>query len=1733
MCGGRALVFGGLSGVVSLNEVHAFDGSSWTQLPNAPWAPRWTPAVSAVNGSISIMTGGITYTNGVTVPFNDVWAASCSSVGADPQWTMLTAAAPWSARYEHASVVWRDDLVLMGGAPHVPASADAWSMSLRTHEWTARPLLPWASRLVFAMGVMHDRLFVSGGYISDYRNDCWMLTDWSASWLRLADAAYVPRYGMASLVLNDAFWLLAGGVDSNNVPSSIPLYAFNDTVWAAQSQPAWPPRYGASLLPFDASTLLILGGRTSNLVNDVWSAQYSAGGNPSPALISSSSGAIEPVPPPSSTGAVGPFPPPSPSALSLSAWSLSAPASWSPRLGFRALMCGGRALVFGGSASMYLNDVHAFNGHSWTQLAYAPWSPRMAFAASAVNATTMILTGGQWPLMQDVWMGTCESASADPQWRRLTLAAPWPARYNHVSVVWRSELLILGGLSTGYLHSVYSMDLQSQQWTPRLPLPGALYDIAVGVMADALFVSDSSGASSRVWMLADWSAQWIQLADASYSPRRSLASLVVAELFWLLAGGLGSSGAPSSIPLYAFNGVTWIAQAAPQWPLRSAAKMLQFNASSVMILGGINAAHATLNDCWTTQFSSQSVPISDPSSSSSGAIGPTPPGAYSSTAAVEPVPSFSSTGDVGPVLPSSSAGPMPPGPAVASSSSTGAVGPLPPAPASPFSLSPWSLSAPTSWSVRSGFAPAMCGSRALVFGGLSTVWLNDVHAFDGHSWSALAVLAPWSARSSFAATAVNPTTVIMTGGRNVNEDSDWGSYFNDVWTATCASASADPQWTLLTANAPWPVRYGHQTVVWRNELVLVGGVMGGYAPDDAWSMSLRTHEWTQRSELPWLRRSLFALGVISDRLYVSGGLAGMYRNDCWMLTEWAAMWVQLPDAPYSPRGTMGSQVLNGAFWLLAGGVSSVGIAPIPLYSFDGASWSAEAPPQWGLRYAAQLLQWNDSTVLMLGGETETEGRNDVWSATFTGSEPRPDDGSSTGAIGPPAPPTPTGWALSSWTLQSDAASWSPRMSFGAVMCRGTLLVLGGFTAGSIGFPSAPSNEVHASNGGNWTQLANAAWNPRGDFAATPVSWGSDDDQFVLTGGWDPSSPPAAMGNQVIVGTCFSPTEVAWSVLNAAPPFLPRIDHAAVQWRGELVLMGGRLPLAVGLTARNDVFTLTPAGWQQRATAPWHARYAFAAAVLSDQLFVSGGFAAQGALNDCWMLSGWTAGWTPLVASSSYSPRGYTASAALGGAFWLMGGGVGTLGGPISSLYMFDGSATGGWDVLDAPSWPVRASAQMLQVDESTVMVIGGFSASGLMNDVWVATFSGSGPEVPPLSLPAFVASAADSVSFGPRTGAGAVMCGGRAFIIGGQSTSLLNEVHAFDGVEWRQLSNAPWSPRAGFGLVAVDSTTIALTGGSNTIDMWQASCASGSDLQWTQLSAPPSAEAGSGHRTLMWKDRLVMLGGCIAPACEDRPQSWIPGTNDWTSQPVAPWTRRTDFAAVVLRNQLFFFGGLDANGAPLNDVWALSDWTLPWQQLSPAPWRAGPISVTIVNASHCLVNAQGWSADALGPVAASGVSLGASSELNSFDGADWSPQARPGWGNWRQSSLLQFNADILLFIGGMDEQGNARNEVWVAGSGGGASPATGGDEPSPSGFRLSSPGGIALISLVVLVLIGALVSAIVCFRRRRLTAYRPAANASATKVDLAVRMQSIHDDLAHLNIAQHRGQQPASDEMHV
>lgn len=290
-----------------------------------------------------------------------------------------------------------------------------------------------------------------------------------------------------------------------------------------------------------------------------------------------------------------------------------------------------------------------------------------------------------------------------------------------------------------------------------------------------------------------------------------------------------------------------------------------------------------------------------------------------------------------------------------------------------------------------------------------------------------------------------------------------------------------PSWVKVTDKAGWQARDSQGEVVYKDQLWILGGWFQSFEapPRDVWS-SRDGKTWKQvTKEAPWKHSDLPMTMVFDDKMWLMGGwfngrLPGhSASNEVWWSTD-GVKWEQATDkAGWSPRLAGAVVEFKGKMWVLGGTENyyfgdDKSLKNDVWYSSDGKEWKqATANAGWSPRGYHQAVV-HDGKMWVFGGGNyvpKYHAVNDVWCS---------EDGVK-------------------WTKVTDAAPWSPRLWFSAVIYRERMWVLGGWSNN----PSKNWGDVwYSKNGKDWKQLkSEVSWKERHEHSAYVFQ-----DKIWITGG---------------------------------------------------------------------------------------------------------------------------------------------------------------------------------------------------------------------------------------------------------------------------------------------------------------------------------------------------------------------------------------------------------------------------------------------------------------------------------------------------------------------------------------------------------------------------------------------------------------------------------------------------------
>lgn len=293
-------VIGGYSQVsgncYNYNDVwYSSDGTVWNQATAAaPWVGRCCHTSVVFDNKMWVIGGEIFTQNSlgdIYYPYNDVWY---SSNGKD--WIQATAAAPWQKRASHTSVVFDNKIWVIGGFDAELPSEDApWWYDLNDvwyssngKDWTqATAAAPWTKRNGHNSVVFDNKIWIIGGnYESpthpkpNLLNDVWYSSN-GRDWVQVTAAApWDKRFGHTSVVFDNNIWIFGGMYIDGALSTCFNdiLYSSDGADWTQMPAAAlWTERYMHTSVVFN-DKVWVIGGYGINpsqkfqYFNDVWNA---------------------------------------------------------------------------------------------------------------------------------------------------------------------------------------------------------------------------------------------------------------------------------------------------------------------------------------------------------------------------------------------------------------------------------------------------------------------------------------------------------------------------------------------------------------------------------------------------------------------------------------------------------------------------------------------------------------------------------------------------------------------------------------------------------------------------------------------------------------------------------------------------------------------------------------------------------------------------------------------------------------------------------------------------------------------------------------------------------------------------------------------------------------------------------------------------------------------------------------------------------------------------------------------------------------------------------------------------------------------------------------------------------------------------------------------------------------------------------------------------------------------
>ena len=278
-----------------------------------------------------------------------------------------------------------------------------------------------------------------------------------------------------------------------------------------------------------------------------------------------------------------------------------------------------------------------------------------------------------------------------------------------------------------------------------------------------------------------------------------------------------------------------------------------------------------------------------------------------------------------------------------------------------------------------------------------------------------------------------------------------------------------PDWVQVTDKAAWQPRDSSGEVVYKDRLWILGGWFDSFhaPPRDVWSSPDGKNWELVTKEAPFKHSDLGMTVAFADKMWFLGGwyngrLPGHgASSEVWSSSD-GERWEQATaSAAWSPRLAAAVVEFKGKMWLLGGTENyyfgdEKSLKNDVWHSADGKEWKlATAAAGWTPRAYHQAVVLDDKIYVLGGGNyvPRYHAKNDVWSSS---------DGIH-------------------WEEVTAAAPWHERLWFSAVVYRGHMWVLGGWSND----PSRNWGDVwHSRDGKDWKQLKSVVvWKERHEHSA--------------------------------------------------------------------------------------------------------------------------------------------------------------------------------------------------------------------------------------------------------------------------------------------------------------------------------------------------------------------------------------------------------------------------------------------------------------------------------------------------------------------------------------------------------------------------------------------------------------------------------------------------------------------------
>lgn len=216
-----------------------------------------------------------------TSDWSDTAGAAAGQETAGQNWFEATAAAAFSDRDDHTSVVFNNKMWVIGGYNGSTNLNDVWSSSDGV-TWIQATSAAASSGRNSSSVVFNNKMWLIGGWVDSYPwalSNIWFTSD-GITWTQATStAAFNGRAGHTSVVFDNKMWVIGGG-NGSTIFNDV-WYSLDGIIWTqATAAAAFSSRSGHTSVVFD-NKIWVIGGTNDfygcggDRFNDVW---YSSDG---------------------------------------------------------------------------------------------------------------------------------------------------------------------------------------------------------------------------------------------------------------------------------------------------------------------------------------------------------------------------------------------------------------------------------------------------------------------------------------------------------------------------------------------------------------------------------------------------------------------------------------------------------------------------------------------------------------------------------------------------------------------------------------------------------------------------------------------------------------------------------------------------------------------------------------------------------------------------------------------------------------------------------------------------------------------------------------------------------------------------------------------------------------------------------------------------------------------------------------------------------------------------------------------------------------------------------------------------------------------------------------------------------------------------------------------------------------------------------------------------------------